>query len=59
MRIPSLFFVLFFAVLWYFIGFWLALIFTLVICAAEYKPDLISAAIGLGLLLVLAVVVFG
>lgn len=59
MRIPLVFFLLLFAVLWYFIGFWIALMFTLIVYAAEHKPDLISAAIGLGLLLVLAVFVFG
>jgi len=52
-------FVLLFAVLWYFIGFWLALAVTLIGITAVVKPDLVFVAIGLGLLAVLAIAVFG
>ena len=52
-------FVILFAVLWYFLGFWLAVAFTLIGIAAVFKPDLIFVAIGLGLLAVFAIAVFG
>jgi len=48
-----------FVVLWYFAGFWIALGLTLFGIVAVYKPDLIFAAIGLGLLYVCVLVLLG
>ena len=46
---PALFVIGFF-VLWYFTGFWLALGLTILGVIVVFKPDLVYAAIGLGLL---------
>lgn len=52
-------FVLGFVVLWYFTGFWLALALTLIGVATVHKPDLVYAAIGLGLLYAALIFLFG
>lgn len=39
-----------FVVLWYFLGFWSAVVLTLISIAVMVKPDLVYAGIGLGLL---------
>ena len=53
---PALF-VIGFIVLWYFFGFWLALGLTILGVIVVFKPDLVFAAIGLGLLYVLVLAI--